>query len=56
MPSFKTILNSSALEHNAFRKTFESVLRDGIRLNFSSDNPAFSKIKNPVEKVKKVDQ
>ena len=53
MPSLKTILNSFALEHNAFRKTFESVLRHGIRLNFSSDNPAFSKIKNPVEKVKK---
>ena len=41
MPCHKTILNCFALEHSAFKnKTFERVLRHGIRLNFSSDNPA----------------
>ena len=35
MPCHKTILNCFAF------RTFESVLRHGIRLNFSSDNPAF---------------
>ena len=45
MPCLKTILNCFALEHSAFKnKTFENVLRHGIRLNFSSDNPAFSLI------------
>ena len=49
MPCLKTILNCFALEHSAFLfKTFESVLRLGIRLNFSSDNTALS----PLKKIK----
>ena len=40
MPCLKTILNGLALEHSAFETKH---LKDrGIRLNFSSDNPAFT--------------
>ena len=41
--SLKTILNRLALEHGAFKTKHlkQSVLRHGIRLNFSSDNPPF---------------
>ena len=43
MPWIKTILN---LEHSSFKKKSEYVLRHGIWLNFSSDNPALKLMEN----------
>jgi hypothetical protein len=42
MPCLKTILYCLALEHSAFKTKHLKMSYHGIRLNFSSDNPAFS--------------